>query len=101
MMDGIPMVQLKDGASVPKVTVTTALMNLQHLRNTNPVALFELVEIARNPGHVPFPGTKDALQKMSMLDGLGKIHDDTRKVIVNAIPGDLMELRIVDPMTGE
>jgi hypothetical protein len=38
---------------------------------------------------------------MSMLDGLGKIHDDTRKVIVNAIPGDLMELRIVDPMTGE
>lgn len=100
-MDGLQKVQLKDGSMVPDATMRTVYLSMQHLFETNPLALYELGQIARNPDHVPFGSLGGVLAGTNLIDGDGRMHDDTRHVVLSSLPGDGMDMRLVHPAAGQ
>jgi hypothetical protein len=95
------MLELKDGSSVAEPTVRTTLMTLQVVRDAHPLALFEAVQIARNPSHLPFGNLGSVLSGYGLLDTDGRMHDDTRHVVLSAAAGDGMDLALTNPVKGQ
>jgi hypothetical protein len=100
-MDGLQMVQLKDGSKVPDATMRTAYLSMQHLYETNPLALYELAQVARNPHHMPFGNLGQVLIDSNLVDGDGRMHDDTRHVVLSSLPGDGMNMQLVHPAADQ
>lgn len=90
-------VELRTGAEVPEPLVATTVLALEALMDTNPIALYEAVEIARNPSHVPFGKTGDALRGLSLLDGSGQMFSTARDIILAATDGGDFDIRLVSP----
>jgi hypothetical protein len=84
----LPLSTLPDGTTVPTVTLRTTMMSLRRLCETNPVAAYELVEICRDPGHEPFGDTGEVLQRLGLVHANGRVHDDTRAVVLASMSVD-------------
>jgi hypothetical protein len=94
-------VQLRNGKTVPETTAKTTLIELRRVAQ-DPLALFELVEVCRNPDHVILGNYGASLQALGLLTyvdegGRGVVHDDTRDVILAATEGDDLDLHLVSP----
>ena len=92
------MVQLRDGTMALKGHVVMICDALRKFRNEDPVTLFEAAEIARNPAHQPFGDVGQVLITYHLLDRAGHMYDEVRRVILLALPDDLTEMRLVDPI---
>jgi hypothetical protein len=94
-------VKLRTGAQVPEPLVRTTQLVLESLMNTNPIALYEAYEIARDPSHVPFGKTGDVLREMSVLADDGSMHGTARDVILASVKIDGLDIRLVSPCITE
>ena len=94
-------VTLRTGVEMPDALVRTVNLALSTLMNTNPVALYEAVEIARDRNHVPFGNTGDVLREMHLLESDGLMHGATRDVIRASAEGDGFDVRLVSPYAKE
>lgn len=99
-MSALEKVQLKDGSTVAEAAILATWMNLDLLMDTNPLALFEAAMIARNSAHVPFGNLGQALVDLNLIDADGIMHDDTRHVILSAMPGEGLDMKLVNPRAG-
>jgi hypothetical protein len=79
-------VKLRTGAEVPAPVVEVTIDALIWLMDTNPIALYEAVEIARDKTHVPFGNTGAVLEKIGLLVH-GVMHGAKRAVILAAVEG--------------
>lgn len=94
-------VKLRTGAEVPEPLVATTTLALEALMATNPIALYEAVEVARDPSHVPFGKTGDALRGYHLLDGSGQMHGTARDIILAATECEEFDIRLVSPYSTE
>ena len=90
-------VTLRTGKEVPSMMVNVTLISLNHLYETNGVALYELVMLARDSSHQLWGGTGDVLEGLGLTQG-GRLHDITRDVVLAATEGEEMQMRLVDPV---
>ena len=93
-------VTLRTGAEVPEPLVKVTLIALGRLLDSDPIALYEAWELARDPAHVPFGKTGDVLRELSLTDGSGRMYGTVRDVILAAVKIDGLDIRISDPAGG-
>jgi hypothetical protein len=79
---------LKNGATVPEVLVSPTMIALEGLLSANPVAFYELTELARDETHELFGNTGEVLESFGLIQRrnavLGKIHDAVRDIVISA-----------------
>lgn len=92
---------LRNGSEVPKPAVITCLIALRNLMANNPIAFFELVEKARNPHHRLFGNSGEVLRSLALIERDGDLHNTTRDVVLSAISGEGLAMRLGDPFTDQ
>lgn len=76
----------------------TTLIALRTISETDGIALYEAVMIARDPAHPPWGNSGDTLRRYALIDRDGKMHGTTRNTILSAVKGDDLTLRIESPL---
>jgi len=75
---------LRTGEEVPDGAVMPAVLTLELLAEKYPVALCELVELARDPSRKLFGNTGGVLRGFELTDESGRIFSATRAVVLAA-----------------
>lgn len=96
----ISTVKLKNGSEAVEVLVETTMISLTSLREENTIAFFELVQKCRNPQHIMFGDAKEIAQKFGLIEQ-GKIHDVIKDIILSAVEGDMLDMKMVDPIAEQ
>lgn len=73
------MLTLTNGHKVADITVATTLMSADAVA-ADPIAFFEMVELAKNPAHRLFGNTGALLERVGIIQA-GIMLDDVRAVI--------------------
>jgi hypothetical protein len=89
----LDLIRLKDGFEAPDAAVRTTMINMQHVAETEPLALIELTAACRNPAHKAWPGATGTLTRLALVqdvheDGTLRIHEIVRHVVLSAVEGD-------------
>ena len=92
---------LRTGIEVHDALVRTVNITLGRLMDTDPIAFYEAVMVARDSSHVPFGNTSQSLRKMHLLESDGRMHDATRDVILASVDGQDFDLHLVSPYAEE
>lgn len=82
----------KAAADVPAPIRMTTYVAMEHLLESNPVAFIELVYLARDPQHELFPGTREVIESLALLDVFGKLHTAVRSVVLAAAAGNGLDI---------
>ncbi len=92
-------VLLKNGAREPKHLVAATRLMLGNLLRKYPVALYELVQVARNPEHEPFGSMGNTLKDEGALEPAGTMHGSIRNIVLSAIEGEeFEEMKLESPL---
>ncbi len=93
-------VLLRTGDTVPEAVLLTVRMTLQHLISdpASIVALFELWQLAHDPGHDPFGLTGVRLDGLGLTCG-GRLNTDTAAVVRASLDVDGSTVRLVPAVT--
>ena len=98
------LIRLRNGREAPASAVRTTWLALERLSDsseiTDVMALYEARELARDPGHSPWPGTPETLRGLGLLDHNGTMHDIVRDVILSAVTGAETDLKVTWPAEG-
>jgi hypothetical protein len=97
----VKVVTLRTGAEVPEPVIRTVTITMSRLMETDPIAPYEAVMMAREPGYVPFGNTGETLKRFDFIDNFPKLHRTVRDVILAATEGDGMDLRLVSPYAAQ
>lgn len=89
--------RLRTGAAVSEPLVTSVTITLRHLLETDQIAFYEAVMMARQPGYVPFGNTAAALHRLDFIDIYPNLHDTIRDVILASVEGDALSLHMISP----
>ncbi|KMV15924.1 hypothetical protein ACT17_22775 [Mycolicibacterium conceptionense] len=85
----------KAAADVPAPIRMTTYVAMEHLLESNPVAFIELVYLARDPQHELFPGTREVIESLALLDAFGKLHTTVRSVVLAAAAGNGLDIELL------
>lgn len=94
------LVLLRTGEMVPRFVVNVIVMILTNLTESNPIAFYEAVMIARDHHHKPFGDTGEELRHRNIIELDGRMRDITRSVILSATEGEMLDLGIVNPVVS-
>lgn len=97
----ISTVKLKNGSELPEEIVTGTIMSLQALMLKNPIVFYELVMKARNPEHTMFGKTQAVAYEWDLIDSNGVINSQVRDVILSAVIGERLNMKLVNPIVLE
>ncbi len=96
---------LRDGSQVLKVTVDAVMSNLMGAREDNMIAVVDLVERCRDDSFSffanPFCDSRLILRKYELINERGEVHDEVKKVVLNAVQGEDLSLKLVSPLFQE
>lgn len=93
-------VEVRTGEHIPLFIVTASFEALQALLQKDPLAFIELVRHCRDHNHVISEQYEQRIKAVSGVfyqGGGNRVHDFTKHVIVSAVEGDGMTMRIVSP----
>jgi hypothetical protein len=88
---------LRTGTEVPDGLTAPTMLSLEKLWEENPVALYELVQLARDSSHVLFGGTGGVLRKLALIEPDGELHGVTRDIVLAATEGNGFDLCLRSP----
>lgn len=92
-------VTLKNGAVEAKPLVKVALMSLEHLINSDPIAFYELVMVCRDKDHKPFGNTREKLSALGLWKEYeDRPHESIRNVVLSAVTGNGLEMVLGSPV---
>lgn len=92
--------RLKNGSTEAEPLVRAAMASLSRLFESDPIAFFELVSKARDRSHQFFGNTGDKLKALALVDGGGGVHDSLRNIVLSAVSGEMLEMRLGNPVIG-
>ena len=92
---------LKNGSKEASSLVTVTMMNLRKLIESEPIAFFELVSMARDSTHKPFGNTNEVLQRFGLLDTNNCMHDSIKNIILSASTGGGLDMMLDNPIVSE
>jgi hypothetical protein len=88
---------LKNGAEEAEVLVRVVMLSLGNLMEQNPIVFYELVQLCKNREHKLFGNTGEILEKLRLVEN-GEIHDSIRNVVLSAVEGDGLNIRLTSPL---
>lgn len=91
-------IKLRTGVTESQGVVLGTMIALKSLMKTNPIALYELTELARNPDHTPFGNAGEVLQSRNLLQTDGRLNQSVKNVVLAATTGDGLELALTSPL---
>lgn len=83
----LEVVKLKNGAEEAKVLVAGHWLAFKTLQEQHSIAMYELVELCRDPDHELFANAGEVLQGFAMVKmngSKGVVHDSTRNIVLSA-----------------
>lgn len=92
------MLKLKNGSEEFPALVKVTMMSVEHLLESHPVAFFELVSLCRDRDHELFGNTAVKLQGLGLVDPGGKVHGSIRNIVLSAVEGEDLEMRLISPL---
>jgi hypothetical protein len=96
--EDIKLVELKNGKEVPEQAVITTHMALKAFMKENDIiAMYELLEICNNHEHKMF-GNTQALAERHGLIVSGRVHDNTKAIILSALEKREDGFELVNPL---
>lgn len=98
----IETVILKNGAEEASPLVVLTMMSLKSLMDRGEaMALYELVELCKDPDHTPFGVTGETLQVLSLVSKTESgwwVHNSIRNIVLSAVSGEGLDLCLVSPV---
>lgn len=91
-------VELRNGAVEATPLVTVAMMSLRHLMNEKPLALYDLVMVCRDSSYEWFGDNLQESQNLSLVQPDGKVHESIRNIVLAAVTGDGLDMRLESPV---
>ena len=91
---------LTNGKRVPAELVTTIMLKLESLLS-DPIALYEAREVAKNPQHQFYAGYDKVLDGICLFAGGPapfQLDDDVREIVQCVIVGDGLSFNLVHPV---
>lgn len=93
----IQLLTLRTGAEVPDVLLASVSSALGRLWATNPIAVFELVSLARDPNHELSGNSGEVLERFGLLQG-GRLHGAIKDIVLASTDGEDVDIRQVSPL---
>jgi hypothetical protein len=103
-------VRLKNGSEEHAGLVRMTMVSLASLMEREPIAFYELVELARNPAHALFGNTGEKLADLALLSlpdrnngrpgallAPPSMHSSIRAVILSAVEGEGLDMVLGNP----
>lgn len=90
---------LTSGVTTTSPLLVCVMLTLQALFDEQPVAFYELVARCRRPGHALHGGTDALLERIGLLDQ-GAVPDAVREIVLAAVDGEALALRLTSPVQG-
>lgn len=79
-------VRLRNGSEEHASAVMAYGLTLEKLAVENPVALYELWELCKDPTHKVWGSdTLGLLQRLSLVQGDGRVHDTLRNIVLSSL----------------
>ncbi len=95
-------VTLKNGTREHAPLVVVVTEHLNSLINIGMgIVVYELVEMCRDANHKPFGSTGDELKARYLveeIDGLWRVHESTKNIVLLAVSGEGLDLTVGDPI---
>ncbi len=79
----------------PLVLITMHILN-ELVKEGKGIVVYELTELAKDRDHKMWGNTSESAKPL--LDPTGQMHDSIRNIILNAIEGEELNLKIVSPI---
>jgi hypothetical protein len=79
---------------IPEPLEAVTMFSVNELFDTEPIAFYELVEIARDPNHKPFGNAGEKLKKLSLLQENGEMHSAVREIVLAHTSGEGLDLTL-------
>lgn len=92
------LIVLKNGKQELSALVAVTMMRLQSLIDDNPILFYELVSVCRNREHQFFGSSGEALRAMNLLETNSLPHESLRNVVLSAVVGDGLEMKLTLPV---
>ena len=92
------LVRLKNGSTAEDVLVTMVMATLGQLMKESPILIQQLAKKCREPKHVFLLGIGKQLKEWSLLLGEDDVHDTVRDIVLSAVEGDGIFLRLKSPI---
>ncbi len=89
---------LKNGTKEAEWLVKTTMILLEDLIKSNSVAFYELTMKCRDSEHQFFGKTAELLKELALVQGDGTVHDSTRNIVLSAVEGDGLKMKLVSPV---
>ncbi len=77
------------------------MLSLSSLLEKNPIVFYEFVILCRDSAHRLFCSTGELLRDLKLIEQDGQPHDAIRLVVLAAIEGDKLEMKLVSPVIEE
>ncbi len=91
-------VKLKNGSEEAEVIVKATIISLRSLFQNTFIALFELTEKCKNENHVIFGNNADIIKGYGLCQSDESVHDSIKNVVLSAIEGEGLEMKLVSPV---
>ena len=98
MSNQIKMVTLKNGIEESEICVKVHMLSLEILFKEKPITFYEFVMKCRNPKHEMFGDTANDLIDLNLMNKNNQIHDTTRNIVLSAVTGEGLEMKLESPV---
>jgi len=95
------MTTLKNGTEEAEPLVTITMMCLRDLMGSDPLAVYELVMLARDRNHELFGNARQRLEARSLVQHDGRMHDSIRNIVLSAASGDGLDMVLQSPVAPQ
>lgn len=92
--------KLKNGSEEAEPLVLTTMMAINRIQEDMPIALYDLVMIARDCDYQPFGQIGPELIKSRLLEQDGSMHQSIRNIVLSSFEGEGMDLVRVNPLSA-
>ena len=96
------MVTLRNsGIEELRILVDAIYTSLEKLFKENPDAFYDVVVIARDKSYKHFGENGEILCQFGFINKDNNMHNSIRNIILASVRGDMMKLKLVNPITKE
>ena len=91
-------VKLKNGSEEAKSLIISTMLSLDKLLGAWPIAFYDLVMRCHDRDYEWFGNNRQVCIDLSFARPDGNIHDSIKNIILSAVVGDDLDMRLVSPV---
>ncbi len=84
-----------------RTLVSVIYMSLEKLLEEQPTAFYDIVMMARDKNYKPFGKNGEVLAQLVLINKDNSMHDSIKNIILASVEGDMMEMKLVNPIAKE